>query len=187
MLKFSALRHAAVVASLALPLSLPAVAADWTVDPARSSLAFVATQNGAPVTGQFTDWSAAIAFDPADLSAARIEARVRTASARTGQAQIDGTLPGAAWFNAAAVPEAVFTASSIRETGSNAYEATGELAIRGAALPLVLPFTLEIDGDTARARAEVVVGRLSYGIGADIPSSTVADDVRVVLDLVATR
>lgn len=90
-------------AALFLPVAFmasPAAAETWSVDHASSRLAFVATQNGAPVEGVFSDWSAEITLDPADLSTARIEARVRTGSATTGQGQIDGTLPGAAWFDA---------------------------------------------------------------------------------------
>lgn len=177
-------------AALFLPVAFmasPAAAETWSVDHASSRLAFVATQNGAPVEGVFSDWSAEITLDPADLSTARIEARVRTGSATTGQGQIDGTLPGAAWFDAATTPEAVFTSSKVSEVGENSYEASGELTIKGISKSFVLPFTLTIDGDTAKAEAEVSLARTEYSVGSDIPTGTVADEVKVVLDITATR
>jgi polyisoprenoid-binding protein YceI len=174
-------------AALLAAASPGALASDWSVDHANSRLAFVAQQNGAPVEGVFSDWSAEITLDPADLSTARIVATVKTGSAATGQAQIDGTLPGAAWFDTAATPEAVFSSSSIKATGANAYEAQGTLAIKGKEMPFTLPFTLDIDGDAATAHAQVPLSRLAYGVGSDMPASTVAEDVKVVLDISATR
>lgn len=183
----AALRRAALALPLFLAWALPAVAADWTIDKAASRLSFVATQNGAPVAGAFSDWSATISLDPADLANARIEARVQTGSASTGQAQIDGTLPSDAWFNSAAMPEAVFTSSKITAKNDGTYEAAGELTIKGISQPLVLPFTLSIEGDRAHATAEVPVARLAYGVGTGIPAGTVADEVKVVLDISASR
>lgn len=177
-------------AALFLPLAFlvsPAFADTWTVDRDNSRLAFVATQNGAPVEGAFSDWSADITLDPSDLASARIEARVRTGSAATGQAQIDGTLPGGAWFDVASTPEAVFTSSQITGTGENTYEASGKLTIKGVSKSFVLPFTLEIDGDMAHATAEVPLARTAYSLGSDIPTGTVADEVKVILDITATR
>ena len=177
-------------AALCLPFAFlvsPALADTWTVDHDNSRLAFVAMQNGAPVEGVFSDWSTDITLDPADLASARIEARVRTGSATTGQAQVDGTLPGTAWFDVASTPEAVFTSSRISATGDNTYEASGELMIKGVSKSFVLPFTLEIKGDTAHATAEVPLARTDYSVGSDIATGTVADEVKVVLDIAATR
>ena len=61
-------------------VAAPAFAQDWTVDTETSSVGFETTVSGASVTGAFPDWSADITLDPDNLEAARIEARVLTAS-----------------------------------------------------------------------------------------------------------
>lgn len=165
----------------------PAAASDWTVDTAESSLSFVAMQNGSPVEGRFENWSAEISLDPDNIADARIRAVVETGTAGTGQPQLDQTLSSASWFDPSSHPQAVFESSKITALGEGRYEAAGELSIKGKAVPLTLPFTLEIDGDTARARAEVPLMRLAFGIGSDIPASTVGDEVSVRIDITATR
>jgi len=182
--------RAAVLAAalLAGPLATgPALAGDWTVDPSASTLAFTAQQNGSPLEGRFTDWNAEIALDPQALDQASIVASIGTASATTGQPQVDGTLPGANWFDAAAHPQARFVSQEIVAVGDGRYEASGTLTLKGIEMPLTLPFTLEIDGDTARARAEVTLARTAYEVGTDVGTDTVADGVAVTLEIVATR
>lgn len=165
----------------------PAAASDWSVDAAQSSLSFVATQNGSPVEGRFENWSAEISLDPDNLADARIRAVIETGTAGTGQPQIDQTLSSASWFDPSSHPQAVFESSQITALGDGRYQAAGELSIKGKAVPLTLPFTLEIDGDTARAQAEVPLMRLVFGIGSDIPASTVGDEVSVKIGITATR
>lgn len=175
-------------ALLAIPLATaPALASDWTVDQSASTLAFTARQNGSPLEGRFTDWSAEITFDPRALGEARIAASIGTASATTGQPQVDGTLPGASWFDAAAHPQARFVSSEIVAVGDGRFEASGTLTLKGIEMPLTLPFSLEIDGDTARAAAEVTLARTAYEVGTDVGTDTVADGVTVTLEIVATR
>ncbi|WP_428696662.1 YceI family protein [Stappia sp.] len=171
----------------ALVAGTPAAASSWTVDPSKSSLTFVATQNGAPVEGRFAGWSAEITLDPQAPETGRIRAVIDTASAVTGQGQVDQTLTSAAWFDPASHPDAVFESGSITALGDDRYEAVGTLTIKGTARELVLPFTLSVDGDSARAQADVSLARLVFGIGSDIPEATVANDVTVRLDIAATR
>lgn len=187
---FRTLRPFAPLAGLfcaALFIAAPASASSWTVDPAASSLVFVAQQNGAPVVGRFSDWEAEITLDPEQPETGRIRAVIRTASAATGQGQVDQTLAGAAWFDPANHPEAVFESTSIAALGNGRYEATGTLSIKGTGKEIVLPFDLAVEGDSARATAEVSLARTVFGIGADIPEATVANDVTVRLDIAATR
>ena len=56
-----------------LPLALaaaPASAQSWQVDRADSSVGFETTVSGGAVTGEFSDWTAEIVLDPADLDRA---------------------------------------------------------------------------------------------------------------------
>ncbi|MEH0071472.1 YceI family protein [Pannonibacter sp. Pt2-lr] len=78
---------AAAAASLILATSA-ASAAEWTVDPAKSSIGFTVEQGGAPVSGSFGTWTAQIDFDPENVSAAKIEATIATGSAQMANAQL---------------------------------------------------------------------------------------------------
>lgn len=186
-MSFAALRLAAPLAFALAATPAFAGAPVWKVDPARSSLTFTAQQAGAPVEGRFATWTAEIAFDPDAPEAAKIRTTVDIASATTGQGQIDGALASDAWFGAQAFPQAVFEATGAKVTGEGSFEAAGTLTIKGVAVPVTLPFTLAIDGDTARAAGKVELSRDAWSIGAGVPDSTVAAAVGVAFEITATK
>lgn len=164
-------------------------AAAWTVDPARSRLGFTGQQSGEPFTGRFKTWTAAIDFDPAHPEAGHVSATIDTATATTGDIQKDEAMPGADWFDASAFTTATFEATGFAPKGGDAYETTGKLTLRGVSKNVVLPFTLTITGDQAHAVGHAKLVRTDFGVGQGAWSSgdTVALDVTVDLDLVATR
>lgn len=182
-----------VVAALgALLLSGAAAAKSWTVDPAQSALGFTVAVNGEPVAGHFKQWTAAIEFDPANLSAAKATVKIDLMSADTGNGTRDDALPGEQFFDAegksglsytAGGPaEAVFETSVFRQTGEGAYEADGTLTMRGVAQPVTLPFTLAIDGATAKMDGKVSIDRTKWGVG----QGEYADDKPVALQVEVT-
>ena len=61
---------------LVLPIIAYAEVPAWKIIPNESTLTFTATQNGAPVTGKFTDFSGDIHFDPAQLNASHININI---------------------------------------------------------------------------------------------------------------
>jgi polyisoprenoid-binding protein YceI len=163
--------------------------AGWIVDKAKSWVSFTGTQTGKEFTGRFSNYSAAIVFDPDDLSTAEIEVGIDMSSAKTGDKQRDDALPGKDWFAAAAFPLARFSASDVVATGSGAYEARGRLTIREAMRDLALPFTLSIDGSRATADGAVTVVRTDYGVGQGefATGEWVGLDVKVSFHIEATR
>lgn len=181
--------RAALLLGAALFAAAPASAARWQVDPARSRLGFTATWLGKAVPGRFARWTAAIDFDPANLPAARIIVDVDTASAATGDATVDGALPGSDWFDTGAMPRARFTSTSVVATGAGRYAARGNLVIRGKARPVTLDFSLAIAGDTATANGGVLLDRRWFAMGteSDATAAYVAFAVPVKLALVARR
>jgi polyisoprenoid-binding protein YceI len=152
------------LALLALASS-PALAANWTMVPARSTLGFSGVQTGAPFQGTFGQWSAQISFDPAVPQAAHIKITIATASAKTGDTQRDEAMPGADWFDAAAFPQAVFEATGFTPEGGANYQTTGTLTIRGISQKMTLPFTLVVTGNQAVAKGQVALKRTDYGVG----------------------
>ncbi len=166
----------------------------WTVDPAQSSIVFRGAYMGRPFEGRFNTWTATIQFDPDIPEDARIRVTIPTGSATTGEPYFDENVTEGDWFNTAQHPEAVFRVNEgVFKDSEREFEATALLTLKGELFPLRLPFTVDIEGDTARMHAEIIMPRLAYGIGRDTLAAPdgdeewVADDVAVVIDVVATR
>ncbi len=166
-----------------------AQAASWTVDPAKSTLGFTGQQTGAPFTGRFKTWTAAIDFDPAHPEAGHVSASIDIASASTDDPQKDEALPTPDWFDATEFGKATFDATGFAPKGGDAFETSGKLTLRGVSKSVVLPFTLTIVGDQAHAIGHAKLLRTDFGVGQGAWTSGdyVALDVTVDLDLVATR
>ena len=170
-------------------LAAPAAATTWAVDTAKSTLGFTGQQSGAPFTGRFKTWTAAISFDPAHPETAQVLATVTVASATTDDAQKDEAMPGDDWFDASKFASATFQASGFTPKGGDAYEAKGKLSLRGITKDVDLPFTLTIAGNTAHAVGHATLVRTDFGVGQGAWTSgdTVALDVAIDLDLMAIK
>lgn len=171
----------------ALLWSGTASAGRWIADSTQSRLGFVGIQGGTPFEGRFTRWNAVIDYDPAAPAAAKVTVDIDTASAATGDAQKDQSLPEAEWFDVKAFPKARFEATGFKPLGGGSFEASGTLTIRGMAKAVTLPFTLEIDGDRAKAKGRLNLVRGDFGVGSGQWASgdMVGLKVQVVVDMVA--
>lgn len=183
---------AALVGGLALAASLvptSALAEDWQVDQSASSIGFSGTHAGRDFTGVFEDWRAEISFDPAALNGSAVVVEVMTASAKTGTLLYDKTLPNSEWFAAEAHPVAVFRAQEFSQVGDGQYQAEGSLTIKGQEVPLMLPFSLEIEGETARMTGAVEMDRIALQMGtkSDPDAAWVSQIIPVEITLTATR
>jgi polyisoprenoid-binding protein YceI len=182
-------KSAATLAFLCLLSAGPAGAATWTVDPTRSSLSFQGVQTGSPFQGKFDKFTAQIEFDPSKPEAGHVVVLIDMASAHTGDTQRDESLPQNDWFDVKSNPQARFEATGFRAKGGDNYEAAGRLTIRGIGRDCVLPFTLDISGDTAHAKGHVQILRTDFSIGQGPWASGqwVALQVGVDFDLTAKR
>lgn len=159
-----------------------ATTGNWQVT--EGSLGLTVKQAGAKVTGQFANWNAEIAFDPAASSGNAVTVTIDTASLSLGSVTPQAQMPE--FFDVATHPTATFTAE-IQPEG-DAYAATGSLSLRGVTQPLTLPFTLQIDGDTATMQGSATLDRRDYAMGASYPDeATVGFPVTVNVVLSAKR
>lgn len=161
----------------------------WAVNPAASSIAFAGTQSGTAFDGSFAAWTAEIVFDPADPASARIVATVDTTSVTTSNSYVRASIQSSSWLDTRNHPQATFEATGFASTGPGAYEASGTLTLRGVAQPVVLPFTLAIEGDTARAQGSVTLDRRAFEIGTDTASNddAVSPEITVTVTVEASR
>ncbi|WP_298433204.1 cytochrome b/b6 domain-containing protein [uncultured Jannaschia sp.] len=160
-------------------------ASNWTVE--DGTLSITVTQLGAPVTGSFADWSAAIDFDPeprADGTLGAVEVVVATGSLTLGSVTAQAT--GAEFLDANGFPTAGYDAV-IRAEGDG-YVADGTFTLRGTEVPLMLPFTLEIEGDRAVMAGAEMLDRRDFGMGTAYPDETnVGFGVTIDVALTARR
>jgi polyisoprenoid-binding protein YceI len=170
-----------------LLLSHPALAADWTVDAAKSRVGFSGVQNGEAFKGDFGKWTAEIGFVPDHPEAGHAKVSINLASARTGDAQRDAALPQLEWFDVKTSPSASFEAKSFVAKGGDAYEAPGKLTIRGVSKDVVLPFTVTIQDGKAAAKGHLTLARMDFGVGQGSWSTGewVALEVGVDVDITA--
>lgn len=163
--------------------ALGEVASDWTVQ--DGTLSITVTQFGRPITGSFTDWTAAIRFDETALeTAGDVTATIAIGSLTLGS--VTDQAMGADFFDAPTFPTASFTAP-IKVDGES-YRASGTLALKGAEVPVTLDFTLGIDGNTATMAGRGILDRRAFAIGDNMPEeSNLGFAVDVAIALTATR
>jgi polyisoprenoid-binding protein YceI len=168
----------------------------WTVEAKMSRIGFTGRQMGAPSKGEFKRFSADIRFDPANLAASAVEVTIDTASADTGNRDIDTELKRPNWFEVDRFPQARFVTTSLRAKGGNGYEAAARLTIRDVTQDVVLPFVLDISPDgsdptqlLAKASGELTISRSHFGIGRAEWRDTkiVADEISIRIEVVARR
>lgn len=177
------------VASAKQGAAQASVPADWLVVPQKSEISFSGTHAGRSFKGSFNSWSAAIRFDPAKLAEANATVRIDLASSKTGDKTYDETLPGGDWFDIARTPVAMFQTQRFRTAGTGKYIADGILTLRNVRVPVSLPFSLAIVGDTATMTGQIVLKRMAFGLGkgSDPGGDWVSLDIPVTLKVTALR
>ena len=114
----------------------------WQTDPSHTSIGFVARHMMlSKVRGEFQDFTVDFNIDEERPETATVEARIKTASIFTKDAQRDAHLKGADFFNAELFPELVFKSKFIDITSKEHACVEGELTIRDVTKPVVLDVT----------------------------------------------
>lgn len=172
--------------ALLLALALPgaAMAADYTVQPASSTLGFSNTFQGESFNGQFGQWTAAISYDPANLAASKFDVEVTLASVKTGDSDRDGALPGPDFFDVAKFPKAHFITTGFRRSGGKVI-ADGTLTLRGVSKPVSLEVTFKPQGGGATLDVAGTLQRLDFGVGTGdyADTSVIGGEVKVTAHL----
>lgn len=162
---------------------------NWTVDKAASSITFSGIHDGNTFSGTFGNWDAAIQFDPANPAKAEARVTVATGSAEASQKLYTDSLKSPEWFNTAAFPSASVEILNISETGDGQYLSTARLTLKDATVDTDFPFSLQLEGTTARMTGQAVFQRtpLDLGQASDPSADWVSEDVTVDVVVVAAR
>lgn len=164
--------------------TLEDVQSDWVVD--SGTLGLSITQFGSDVAGSFEDWTASITYAEQELPGSHGSVRAVIAIGSLTLGSVTGQALGPDFFDASTHPTAEFAAELMYQ--ADGYTAEGTLSIRGNAIPLVMPFDLKIDGNTAQMTGRLELDRRDFGIGDNMPDeSSLAFRVTINIDLVAMR
>lgn len=145
------------------------VAGTWTIDPSHSEVGFTVRHLMTKVRGQFEKFEGKVATG-ATLADTRTEATIDLNSVNTRDAQRDGHLRSADFFDVASSGPMTFVSSSF-----NGSTAQGDLTIKGVTKPVELDVEfLGIDTDAfgnvrIGFEATTEINRKDYGVDFDIP------------------
>jgi polyisoprenoid-binding protein YceI len=179
-------------------LSVAALAADYSIDPAHSSASFGVTHMMvSTVRGQFSKVSGTVRYDPNDLAGSRVEASIDAATIDTQQAKRDAHLRSADFFDTEKYPNITFRSTRwTRENGK--LKIAGDLTIHGITKPVVLDVTgpgAEVKGADGSmligATASTTVSRRAFGLTwnklMETGGAVVGDEISITLDIEAKR
>ncbi len=177
------------VLSLAAPLAI-AQTSTWAPDKAHSEVDFSILHLGlSHVHGRFGNIGGSIVMNDADVTKSTINVTIDVSTVDTGVAPRDNDLKSDHFFNAAQFPTATFVSTSVAKSGGG-LTVIGNLTLHGVTKPV----TLNVEGPTGPVQgmdkkphegfsATTTVSRTAFGIGANMPSAVLGDDVTLTIDL----
>jgi polyisoprenoid-binding protein YceI len=187
------IRKLSSAAVAALLLSAPAFADTWVIDKAHSDVSFQIRHIVSRVRGSFTDFSGTITADPARPETASVEFTVKAATIDTANDNRDKDLRGANFFDAEQFPEITFKSSKVKAAGTDKYDVTGTLTMRGVSKEVTLPVQFLGFGKDPRGTEKAgfsidfTLNRKDYGIvwnrALDTGGALLGDDVQVSINL----
>jgi polyisoprenoid-binding protein YceI len=145
--------------------------ATWNIDTAHSAIHFSVRHMVVSKTrGRFTKFSGQLEFDPDNPEASKVQVTIEPASIDTADAQRDGHLRSADFFDVEKFPAASFKSTTVEDLGGDKYRITGDLTIRGVTKPVSLDATYEGSGkdpwggERAGFSAGTTIDRRQFGL-----------------------
>jgi polyisoprenoid-binding protein YceI len=170
----------------------------YTLDPSHSRIGFV-TRHAmiAKVRGSFNEATGTASIDGANPAASTLEVTIQTASVDTRDANRDGHLQSADFFDAATYPTITFKGTGFVITDDQTVEVTGDLTIKGITNQVTVPFEfggVAVDPfglSRAGFEGSVVVNRKDWGLTWNAALETggvlVAEKVTLELEVSAVK
>ena len=173
------------------------IAGDYTIDPTHTRLGFSARHAMVTkVRGQFEEFSGTAHVDTAEPANSRVDLTIATASVATGNADRDGHLQSADFFDAESNPEITFVSTEVSRDGSE-WTITGDLTIKGVTKSVAIPFeetgTAQDPFGNVRVGFEgaVTVNRKDWGLTWNAALETggvlVSEKIKLEFDVSAIR
>ncbi|MFJ4525091.1 YceI family protein [Streptomyces sp. NPDC088810] len=177
---------------------LTALTGDYTIDPAHSSIGFVARHAMVTnVKGSFQDFTGTLHLDGADPAKSTATLDVQVASIETGNADRDGHLKSSDFFKIDEFPTMTFRSTKAEALGGDEYRITGDLSLLGVTKPLTID--LEFNGSAQdpfgnervgfEGKAEILRSEwgLTWNAALETGGVLVSDKIKLVFDVSAIK
>lgn len=179
---------------MATSTTSPASLITWKLDPAHSSAEFkVKHMMISNVKGTFSGLSGTLTEHTVDSTLSSVEASVDISTVNTGDAQRDGHLKSADFFDVEKYPAMTFKSTKVERKAEDEYRVTGDLTIHGVTKPV----TFAVEGPTAPGKdpwgntriglsATTKINRKDFGLSWNAALETggflVGEDVQLTLE-----
>jgi polyisoprenoid-binding protein YceI len=168
----------------------------YVFDKAHSTMGFQIRHLFSNVPGKFDDFTGTIQFDEANPEQSSVEVSLKTASIDTGVKMRDDDLRSPNFFDAVKYPEISFKSKSVKTTGKDTFDVTGDLNMHGVTKEIVLK--VELIGKGAGMQGSIVSGwdattalkRSDFGLAWNKViegTQVVGDDVKIELHVEADK
>jgi polyisoprenoid-binding protein YceI len=168
----------------------------YAFDKAHSAIGFQIRHLFSNVPGKFDDFTGTLEYDEANPEKSSVEVNIKTASIDTGVKMRDDDLRSPNFFDAAKFPEITFKSKSVKSTGKDTADVTGDLTMHGVTKEVVLK--VELVGKGSGMKGAIVSGwdattalkRSEFGLAwnkAIEGTQVVGDDVKIELHIEADK
>lgn len=148
----------------------------YVLDPSHSRIGFIARHAMiAKVRGSFEQYEGTATVNGADPASSTLSVTIQAASVDTRDANRDGHLKSADFFDVETYPTITFTATGFQITDGATVEVTGDLTIKGVTHEVTVPFEFggEATDPFGNARigfeGQVTVNRKDWGLAWNAP------------------
>ncbi|GHJ36234.1 YceI family protein [Streptomyces sp. TS71-3] len=176
----------------------PALTGDYTIDPAHTTIGFVARHAMVTnVTGGFQEFEGTLHLDAANPSASTASLDITMDSINTGANDRDVHLRSADFFDIEKHPKMTFRSTSAEAVGGDSYRITGDLSILGTTRQITIdlefngfakdPFGNErvgFEGTSSLLRSEY---GLTWNAALETGGVLVSDKIRLTFDISAIK
>src|SRR5438045_2825133 len=166
---------------LLLLAALSASAETYKIDAGRSEIAFTMHRFVSTVRSDFHRFSGKIEVDRQHPEGSSVIARISVGSIDTKINKRDQHLLSSEFFEAGKFPEIIFKSRSVKQTGENSADITGDFTMHGVTRPMTLHVKLATpkSGDSLPARTRWIVttdpiNRKEFGLTFGNPTESVS-------------
>ncbi len=180
-------------------LSSSAYASEWELDASHTTTSFAVRHMMVSTTkGAFDKVTGTANIDDKDFAKSQFSVIIDVNSINTRNAQRDGHLRSAEFFDVAKFPNLTFKSTKIVATGGGKFDVTGDLTLHGVTKPVTLsvdsvtPATKTPFGTTVRGlQATGKINRKEFGLtwnkALEAGGVAVSEDVKLEIDAEFTQ
>ena len=170
-----------------------AVTTKWTIDAAHSALEFaVKHMVFATAKGRFGEFTGEVVFDPRNTPASSVNVEIDMTTVTTSQAQRDGHLNSADFFETEKYPTATFKSTSVSGTPDD-LNVSGDLTIKDVTSQVTLiaeflgqgvnPFGVQVAAFSAKTTINRSDFGLNYNAALETGGFLIGDEIKLSIEL----